>query len=241
MSRFLILFAREPAREAREKGFAAEEAADLFTTFAAGWCEAARLVRARLVLATPPEDRAAWCQRLGGSGDLLFISQRGRSFGERLEETARQIAALGGKTILVGGDVAPSTESLADAFALLESGADAVLGPAEDGGVSLIGLRPEDLDLLGAIAPRRQDVFDSLRHSLSERGRRVGIVRLTLDVDGRAELRAFLRGLPISTALRSLARRALRPVVLGISPRPAVPRVKILANPSGLRAPPLHA
>src|ERR1700693_4162202 len=59
VDRFLVLFSRDPGREARAKGFGVS-AEDLFTAFARGWEEAARRSRARLVIATPPEDLAAW-------------------------------------------------------------------------------------------------------------------------------------------------------------------------------------
>lgn len=244
MRRYLVLFARAPEREAREKGFAGREAAELFAAFADGWREAARLAGARLVVATPPEDRAAWRGGFSADGETIWFTQRGRSFGERLEQTARRVAALGGQAIIVGGDVAPSSESLAAAFDSLERGTDAVLAPAEDGGVSLIGLRQEDLDLLGAISLRRREVFAALSRSLAQRGRSLGLVPLVRDVDRPRDLRSLLRARTWHGAeqvhLRCLARRALA-IRFEISVRPAEPLSPGLISPSGLRAPPLAA
>ncbi len=240
MGRYLVLFAREPGREAREKGFARREAADLFATFASGWLEAARQAGARLVVATPAEDRAAWKRRFRDTRDLLWITQRGRSFGERLREAARCALELDGPVVFVGGDVAPSPEGVAEAFRSLERGAGAVLGPAEDGGVSLVSLREQDLDLLGNMAPRRRDVFSTLWRRLVARGRVVRLVALPPDIDRHGDLRTLARVLPAS-ALRSLVRRALRPIASDLSTRPTAPRSRILANPWGLRAPPVAA
>ncbi len=244
MRRYLVLFARAPEREAREKGFAGRDGAELFAAFAAGWREAARRAGARLVVATPPEDRAAWQGKFSAAGDLIWIPQRGRSFGKRLEEAARRIATLGGHAILVGGDVAPSTESLSVAFDLFERGTDALLAPAQDGGVSLIGLREQDLDLLGAVSLRRRDVFASLFRRLTLRGRLVELVPLAPDVDRRRDLRSLLRARHWSVGervFRSLARRALAPTPFEVCARPAVPHPRHLVSPSGLRAPPLAA
>ncbi len=104
--RHVVLFAREPARQAREKGFGAE-GEDLFTAFAAGWLQAAGRCGARLAVATPPEDRAAWRRRLPAGEDVAYLPQSGGSFGERLESVARRAADLGDQVVLVGGDVAP--------------------------------------------------------------------------------------------------------------------------------------
>jgi len=232
--RTLVLFAREPGREAREKGFASREAADL----AAGWREAARRAGARLVVATPPEDRAAWRRRFRAPEGILWLIQRGRSFGERLEQTARQVSKLGGHSVLVGGDVVPSPEALEEAFRALERGAAAVLAPARDGGVSLVGLKPEDCDLLRAIAPRRRDVFEMLCLRLGQRGRGPHLIRSAPDVDSRGDLRSLLRLFNVSERLRAAARRALlRVVPLTVTDR-VFPRFWIPATPSGLRAPP---
>jgi len=233
--RFLVLFAREPRSEAREKGFTGPAGEELFATFAAGWLEAAREGRARLVISAPRADHAEWRRRLAVP-HLLVLEQRGRTFGERLENAARQAAALGGHFLLVGGDVAPSRERLREAFSALEDGADSVLAPARDGGVSLIALPGGDLDLLGEIAPRRTDVFTRLRSRLAARGRRVEVVSPAADVDGRRQLRSIVRSLP--ARLRDAARRALSEI-----PRPAPePRSLCLlperTRPSGLRAPP---
>jgi len=211
VSRYLVLFAREPARQAREKGFAFRDAAALFAGFAAGWREAARLAGARLVVATPAEDRPAWRRVLldDGSDEPLWIEQEGRSFGERLEHAARRVAGWGGRAILVGGDVAPSAECLIAAFESVEGGADGAISPAPDGGVSLLGLGAPDLDLLRTIAPRRRNVHALLAAALERRGRRIAVLGVAADVDGRRHLRSLLRERWLAPELASLAGRVL--------------------------------
>jgi glycosyltransferase A (GT-A) superfamily protein (DUF2064 family) len=241
VSRYLVLFAREPAREAREKGFRSPDAAQLFAVFAKGWLEAAWRADARLVLAAPPEDRAAWRRMLGGENDVLWIPQQGRSFGERLEGAARRAAALGGHAVCVGGDVAPTWAGLIEAFEELERGADSVLAPATDGGVSLIGLSLEDLDLLGSIGQRRRDVFVRLRDSLERRGRSVAVVGCLPDVDRRSALRLLPRGNQTFSLVRFLARRILASLrFLEFRRRRPTPRGPVYGPPV-LRGPPALA
>ena len=238
MNRFLVLFSRDPGREARAKGFGAP-AEDLFTAFARGWEEAARRSRARLVIATPPEDLAAWRVRLPGP-EVLWMTQGGSSFGKRLEGVARRAATLPGRIVLVGGDVAPDGSALRTAFDALERGADAVLAPAADGGVSLLSLGASDLDLLARLAPRQGDVMTWLEGRLRNRGRSVARLDAAPDVDGRASLRALVRDF-VNGDIRALARFVLR--FRATLPRRTIRRLRArgLDNPSGLRAPPAPA
>ncbi len=212
MARRLVLFAREPARQAREKGLESPGAADLFAAFAAGWAEAARRLGAELVIATPAEDRRAWVRRFGQSP--AWIVQRGFTFGSRLENAARDAVRPGGHMILVGGDVVPSQAGLRGAFEALEDGADAAIVPAADGGISLLGLAVEDLDLLPGIARRRADVCVRLLAALRRRRRRVDVLGEAPDVDCRRDLRALSRR--AAPDLAAVVRRCLR----GMTPRP---------------------
>lgn len=207
--RVLVLFAREPRRQALDKGLAVESGASLFAAFARDWIDAANACGAKIFIATPPDDRAAWRRALPDSR-FAFLEQRGHSLGGRLEDAARRAAADGACVVLVGGDVAPSPRSLAAAFELRERGNDAVIAPAHDGGVSLVALAEDDLDLLGRFVPRRSDVFRNLSVALSFRRRRVAVVSPVGDVDGRRELGRMLHLTAFSVpGLRALARTVL--------------------------------
>jgi glycosyltransferase A (GT-A) superfamily protein (DUF2064 family) len=207
-ARVLVLFARQPGCQARDKGLPAASGERLFAAFARGWADAATRCGARLIVATPDGDRSGWRRALPGTRFDL-IEQRGSSLGSRLRFAARYAASGGGCVVLVGGDVAPSAPSLAAAFELREGSADAVLAPARDGGVSLVSLREEDLDLLGGFVPRDAALFRSLCRSLELRSRRVAIVEAAADVDGRRELRRLLRTASLANAELTLLARAV--------------------------------
>ena len=241
MTRAVVLFAREPAREAREKGLPGRAARDFFLRIARGWLCAAKSVGARVVIVAPAEDLGGWRRALAGEDPVLCIAQRGRSFGRRLELAARDIAGLAGRFVVVGGDVAPDATELAAAFAALESGADAVLSPAPDGGVSLISLRPEDLDLLRSIGPRQKDLAASLHGALEGRGRRTVHVGPLPDVDGRSALRGLLRQGAVPSDLALLARAALREGPTPLTAADADVRPPLPAAAADSRAPPLAA
>ncbi|MEO8431924.1 MAG: DUF2064 domain-containing protein [Acidobacteriota bacterium] len=237
MERFLVLFAREPEREAREKGFEGS-AAELFSTFAAGWLVAAASAGARLVIAAPSEDLAAWRRRLPADRDILWIAQSGRTFGERLRRAAECATARDGAAVLVGGDVAPDARMARQAFEALDRGI-AALSPAPDGGVSLIGIDARDVDLLGSLSAGQRAAFDSLAQALSSRGRAVAVLSSAFDVDGRSALRRLMRA-RVSIS-RSLLRRALRRPAMPLAFFRPFPRPGRLLAPTGLRAPPAFA
>src|SRR5262245_3388759 len=121
MRRTLVLFAREPARQARDKGLGGPGAADLFAAIGSGWSEAARRARATLIVAAPPEDLPAWRRRLGTGPGISWHAQRGATFGQRLREAARRGSARGARAVVVGGDVPPSLPRLREAFRALEA------------------------------------------------------------------------------------------------------------------------
>lgn len=222
--RVLVVFARAPRREAREKGLVGSAGERLFATFAKGWIDAANRCGARVVLSTPSEERPAWRRALPGA-PFELLEQRGAAFGPRLEDAARRTARNGGTVVLVGGDVAPCARSLEAAFEHREHASDAAVSAAPDGGVSLVSLRDEDLDLLGRFVPGRSDVFARLARALVLRGRRIALVAPAGDVDGRRKLGRLLRARAFgSSELEALARVALaesRSAPIGFVPRPA--------------------
>src|SRR5262244_1828603 len=216
-------------------------ARELFLGFARGWADAARLSRARLVIATPPEDRPAWERALDGACQPIWIFQRGRCLGVRLEDSARQATALGGHAVLVGGDVPPSGAALLEAFEGLEGGAEASVSPAPDGGVSLVALAPADVDLLRKMRPRVRTVLRDLLFALAARGRSVRVVPPIPDVDGRTGLRSLLRSADLPASLLVIAWSALlRPPVSKPTLPPNATR-SVLHGPPVLRGPPLAA
>lgn len=87
----------------------------------------------------PPGALASWGEQHG----FVLETQRGADLGERMQNAARSALEAGSPAIIVGTD-APDldVEYLARASAALQA-ADAVIGPAEDGGYVLIGVARE--------------------------------------------------------------------------------------------------
>jgi rSAM/selenodomain-associated transferase 1 len=178
----LIVFARAP-RLGRVKRRLAAEIGDVAAlrfyrcTLARLLARVARDRRWRTVLALTPDSGriAGWRSAPQGRGDL----------GARM---ARALARARGPAVLVGSDIPDlGPAQIAQAFRRLRS-ADAVLGPALDGGYYLIGARRGTLArwMFGAVRW-------SSPHALADtcanlRGRRVALIERLADVDTAADL-----------------------------------------------------
>jgi rSAM/selenodomain-associated transferase 1 len=134
----------------------------------------------------------------GAPGDWLpagfdVIPQRGGGLDERLAAAfADAHATLPLPMVLVGMDTPQVTPRLlADAAGSLVSGeADAVFGPATDGGFWLLGLRRPDRSLLAGVPMSRPDTGRKQIDRLTSAGLRVAMAPELTDVDtfGEAEL-----------------------------------------------------
>ncbi|HET7436368.1 MAG TPA: DUF2064 domain-containing protein [Thermoanaerobaculia bacterium] len=184
MSRTVVLFARSPEREALAKGLRALVAVPLFRRLIADWLRAARNAGAEAVVACEDEDRGALAA-IAAELPRMFLAQRGATFGARLAAAAEDVFARGASSVLIAGIDAPP-HALDRAFAALERGF-AVVAPARDGGVNVIGLAREDVALLEAIEPRRRDVLRLCRAAFGAK-----LVELTgaVDIDNHASLDA---------------------------------------------------
>lgn len=116
--------------------------------------------------------------------------QGGRDLGERMAQALDATLAESRFAILIGTDCPVLTgEYLREAAERLAQGEDAVLGPAEDGGYVLIGLRRRDPRLFEDIAWGTPQVLDATRARLAERGFRWHELRCLWDVDRAEDLK----------------------------------------------------
>ncbi|MDJ0389113.1 TIGR04282 family arsenosugar biosynthesis glycosyltransferase [Roseomonas sp. E05] len=194
----LLIFARAPrlgaVKRRLARGIGAMAALRFYRAQLAAVAQtAAREGRWDVRLATtPPGARAPWPLRLPG------IPQGHGDLGARLDRTTR---AHPGRVVVIGSDIPGITAAdIRAAFRALGR-ADAVFGPAEDGGYWLVGL--------SARRPARPfaKVRWSTEHALADTlanfvGRRIALLRTLRDVDTAEDLAALaaaprpLAGLP---------------------------------------------
>ena len=127
----------------------------------------------------------------GAPGDWLppgfrVIPQRGGGLDERLAAAfADAYATLPAPMVLIGMDTPQATPGmLSDAAgALVSDEADAVFGPAADGGFWLLGLRRPDRSLLAGVPMSRPDTGRHQMDRLTSAGLRVAMLPELTDVD----------------------------------------------------------
>nr|WP_262903410.1 DUF2064 domain-containing protein [Hymenobacter psoromatis] len=156
--------------------------------------------------------------------------QAGTTFGQRLHGAVRQTFALGYESLLIIGNDCPQLAgaTLRRAVTAVRAGG-AVLGPATDGGVYLLGISRaffEQADWL-ALPWQTRRLGAALRQQLRQAGATVYQLPALADIDDEAGLARVLRQLVALPLRRALCRlRAARPRLVG---RPAVR----LADPRG--------
>jgi uncharacterized protein len=143
----LIVFVKYPepgkvkTRIARELG--AEKAADIYSLIAGSVIESVSgSDKYRTVLFFDPPEMENGIRQWLGRGDVTYEPQSGNTIGERMSDAFERVFSGGAeKVVLIGTDVPEITgETVTEAFRLLEF-EDAVIGPAEDGGYYLVGLK----------------------------------------------------------------------------------------------------
>ncbi|HZV22054.1 MAG TPA: TIGR04282 family arsenosugar biosynthesis glycosyltransferase [Hyphomicrobiales bacterium] len=153
--------------------------------------------RFRTVLAISPDHAVRARFTAWANGRTIPILPRIRQGGGNVGERMQRIFARCGRgpLVIVGTDIPFVTAAMiVDAFRKLAS-ADAVFGPAEDGGYWLIGLRRRP-----SIPKPFKQVRWSSAHALADtvenlRNRRVSVARTLFDIDNAAAYRRYVLGL----------------------------------------------
>lgn len=146
-----------------------------------------------------PEDAAAELRAWLGS-DVTLVPQVGGDLGQRLSHASREAFArkAGSDWIyLVGGDCPYlSPDVFAEADTAFTNGADAVIGPARDGGYYLLGLRAWHPSIFDGVPWSSPSVFAETKArlmALDWRTHVLGELEDVDEVDSWERARAFIR------------------------------------------------
>ncbi|HKZ69399.1 MAG TPA: TIGR04282 family arsenosugar biosynthesis glycosyltransferase [Anaerolineales bacterium] len=165
-----------------------EAAAQLYEAFLGDTLDLMRHVpEARRIIAYLPEGEEDYFRALAPDFDLL--PQKGNDLGERLDNALTHCLANGfDKAVIMDSD-SPTlpAECLAEAFAALDA-ADLVLGPCDDGGYYLIGLKRPAPRLLREVQMSTPNVMRDTLALAADEGMTVRLLDTWYDVDTAAEL-----------------------------------------------------
>ncbi|MEY2546929.1 MAG: uncharacterized protein QOG48_2046 [Verrucomicrobiota bacterium] len=130
--------------------------------------------------------------------EFFLVPQRGNDFGERLIFAAEDLFALGFQSVCLINSDSPTVpaESFAEAAIELADPRDRlVLGPSDDGGYYLIGLKQLHRRLFEQIDWSTERVFAQTKERAAELELPVHELASGLDVDDRASLEKLKREL----------------------------------------------
>lgn len=141
------------------------------------------------------------------SADAIVVVQRGRNLGERINHVNDEIIRRGFKRQLFIGIDCPGLDvPYLDRAAAALDDQDTVLGPADDGGVVLMGVRGR-WPALSALPWSTSELFESLRAACAAAGSSVAMLPRRRDIDTADDL------ITLRTELRTDPRPARRALV----------------------------
>lgn len=135
----------------------------------------------RRILFVSPEERildfVRWLP------DETFLPQRGADLGERMAGAVSQLLGFGGYALLIGTDVPDISKAvIVQAFDLLCLH-DVVIGPAEDGGYYLIGMKQAHTALFDGIAWSTPEVLPATLGKIAMLGLSYALLPELADID----------------------------------------------------------
>ncbi|MDQ6765274.1 MAG: TIGR04282 family arsenosugar biosynthesis glycosyltransferase [Verrucomicrobiota bacterium] len=153
---------------------------------------------------TPVGQEAAYAEILPAHFEL--VAQRGDAFGERLTHATEDLLALGFEAVCLIDSDSPTVPQRAYNEAthlLLQPGDRIVLGPSDDGGYYLIGLKKLHTQLFENIDWSSEHVFQQTMDRARALGLEIALLPTWYDVDDRATLRRLcdelIGGTPTAT------------------------------------------
>ena len=222
MKEALVLMAKAPlpgqVKTRLIGALAAEDVADLYAaflsdTFALMEEIADEREELRLVLCYTPEGAEEAFEKVEREGSLM-LAQRGATLGERLQNCFGDLFELGYFSVVVLGGDSPTLpgENVWAAFESLTADNQVVIGPAEDAGYYLIGMRKLHQPLFQDIPWSTQEVL-AITH---QRARGLGLELIELpswyDVDTPADLERLRQELKERKDVGRYTRRCLKEI-----------------------------
>lgn len=147
-------------------------------------------------IAYAPAEGKAFFQAL--ASNFVLLPQQGQDLGSRLASSFEQLFAMGYAGVLVIDSDTPTlpTPYLEQAIGLLATPeVDVVLGPSEDGGYYLIGLREPHRDIFEAMPWSTPGVLPETVRRAKARGLQVAMLPPWFDVDVAEDLERLKRSL----------------------------------------------
>ena len=181
-----------------------EQAAALYECFLRDTLDLVRrLPDVAPAIAYLPAEERAYFEAL--APDFELVLQEGADLGERLDNALTRLLMAGYQHVAIMNSDGPTLPlaCLTGAFDALAGGADVVLGPCDDGGYYLIGLKQPAPRLLREVRMSTPNVLSDTLAIAAEEGLTVELLPTWYDVDDAESLerlKAELTGAPAHVA-----------------------------------------
>jgi uncharacterized protein len=142
-----------------------------------------------LALCYTPEGEEEAFETVEREGSLM-LAQRGEDLGERLSNCFMDFFDLGFDSVVVIGADSPTlpADHLFEAFERLADESDVVIGPAEDDGYYLVGMRKFSREIFEGIPWSTGSVLSATNDRVRDAGLNLNLLPAWYDVDTPAEL-----------------------------------------------------
>lgn len=201
--RALVIFTSHPVKEAQRKGLGKDlhQTQAIYRGFLQHLFSTALAATAKtpfdLLVASDSDDQSNIDRALAGVSDTAsyqFIEHQGNNFQDKFSYALRSAFSLGyAQVTIIGNDCLDLTpEIFSQTFSALENH-DGVIGPAEDGGFYLLGLKQLPDTLFENINWCCQSVFAQICANIDQLSLRFRQLSLLQDIDNLRDFNAWLQ------------------------------------------------
>ena len=171
-----------------------DQASALYECFLIDTLDQMRKVdEAQRVIAYLPIDARDYFHRF--ASDFELVPQNGPDLGSRLDHALTSYLSQGYERVVIMDSDSPTLQStnLSQAFIALSDGADVTLGPCDDGGYYLIGIKKPVPRLLREVQMSTPTVAADTIALAEEEGLRVSLLPTWYDIDNAASLLRLMK------------------------------------------------
>ncbi|HEY0048140.1 MAG TPA: TIGR04282 family arsenosugar biosynthesis glycosyltransferase [Pyrinomonadaceae bacterium] len=193
MKRAIIIMAKAPlagtVKTRLQPFLSAEQCARLAACFLRDTINKAKTLKIQLIIAYSPAGEIDYFRR-SADEKTSFVEQKGDNLGEKMFSAFRFAFARKTEALVMIGTDSPTfpADFIKQAFELLETDSDAVLGKTEDGGFYLLGLRKLDEKIFEAVEWSSPKAFEQVRQNIMNLSWRLSEVPRWYDIDEAKDL-----------------------------------------------------
>jgi uncharacterized protein len=209
MDRALLIVAKRPAAGQTKTRLcpplSGETAAEVYQAFLYDSLAIMRhVMHVQRTIAYMPANALGYFQKL--APDFELFAQQGDTLGERLDHLLTHALQQGAQAAIVMSSDSPTlpADYIEQAFLRLEQGADVVLGPSDDGGYYLIGVKQPQPRLLREVQMSTPTVLQETLALASELTLVVHLLPAWYDVDTIDELERLSQELSLQASQNQL-------------------------------------